>query len=185
MVQQGLILRVLIASPGDVQAERKAIPEIIQNWNATHSFEKAAIVEPVKWESHAAPRQGDRPQAIINKQLGEVCDFLIGVFWTRLGQDTGVAASGTVEEIEEFLKANKPVMLYFSNAPVQPESIDQEQYSKLTNFKKEMKSKGLQHHYDDLTHLREQLARHLNGVVNEVLESNGWTLQPDVESCAN
>jgi len=58
---------------------------------------------------------GDRPQAILNKQLGEISNILIGIFWTRLGTHTGQAESGTVEEIEEFMKAGKPVLLYFSN----------------------------------------------------------------------
>lgn len=70
---------------------------------------------------------GDRPQAIINKQLLEQSDLLVAVFWTRLGSPTGATNSGTVEEIEEHLAAKKPTMLYFSSAPVRPDSVDNEQ----------------------------------------------------------
>ena len=59
---------------------------------------------PVGWETHATPAMGDRPQAIINKQILAGCDLLVAVFWTRLGSPTGAAASGTVEEIEEHLQ---------------------------------------------------------------------------------
>jgi hypothetical protein len=38
------------------------------------------------------------------------------MFWTKLGTATGVAASGTVEEIDRFVAAGKPAMLYFSPA---------------------------------------------------------------------
>jgi hypothetical protein len=144
-------------------------------WNATHSHARAAIIEPVKWESHSVPRQGNRPQAIINEQLGGKCDFLIGMFWTRLGKETGVAASGTVEEIQEFLNAGKPCLLYFSNQPVQPGSIDQDQYAKLGKFKAEMREKGLQLDYGEVAEFREQLGRHLNAVVNEILEAYDWS----------
>jgi hypothetical protein len=175
MAQKGLILRALIASPSDVQDERKVVTDVISVWNATHSHARAAIIEPVKWESHSVPRQGNRPQAIINEQLGGKCDFLIGMFWTRLGKETGVAASGTVEEIQEFLNAGKPCLLYFSNQPVQPGSIDQDQYAKLGKFKAEMREKGLQLDYGEVAEFREQLGRHLNAVVNEILEAYDWS----------
>lgn len=174
MPQQGLILRALIASPGDLVAERKVIPEVIAAWNATHSFRRATIVEPVKWESHSTPLQGGRPQALINEQLGNRCDFLVGLFWTRLGTDTGVAASGTVEEIQEFLAEGKDVLLYFSKQPVVLDSVDSEQYRKLQEFKKDMRSKGLQVDYDSVEELKEVLSRHLNDVVNKILERLQW-----------
>ena len=55
-------------------------------------------LEPVKW-GNACPTRGWRTAAaILNKQLVENCDILIGTFWTRLGTNTGMAESGTVEE---------------------------------------------------------------------------------------
>ena len=42
------------------------------------------------------------------------------MFWTKLGTPTGVADSGTVEEIDQFVEANKPAMLYFSSRPAGP-----------------------------------------------------------------
>ena len=64
-----------------------------------------------------APEMGDEPQTIINKRILEDADFLVGIFWTRLGTPTASYASGAVEEIEEHLAAGKPAMLYFSAAP--------------------------------------------------------------------
>src|SRR5581483_5045423 len=45
MPQAGLIVRALIASPADVVRERTAIPEVIGGWNASHSFQRAVIIE--------------------------------------------------------------------------------------------------------------------------------------------
>ncbi len=106
---------VMIASPGDVEKERQVVRAAVHEWNAVHSRDRAVVLLPVGWETHATPEMGDRPQAIINKQLLRDCDLLIAVFWTRLGTPTGVASSGTVEEIEEHLAADKPAMIYFSN----------------------------------------------------------------------
>jgi hypothetical protein len=38
--------------------------------------------------------------------------------------NTGVAESGTVEEIDQFVAAAKPTMLYFSRRPIDPNSIN-------------------------------------------------------------
>jgi len=162
MSQIGLIYRILVASPSDCIQERKAIPEVIYSWNAMNSFLRPAILEPVLWETHAIPELGDRPQAIINKQLVEKCDILVGTFWTRLGTHTGEAKSGTVEEIEEFRKAGKPVLLYFSSVPVVPESIDRKQYKALSNYKKQLEKEGIIFKYDSMANLREQFQMHLS-----------------------
>ncbi len=173
MSQQGLIFRVLVASPSDCVQERKAIPEIIYSWNAANSLRNAAILEPVLWETHATPTMGDRPQAIINKQLVKRCDLLIGVFWTRLGTNTGVAESGTAEEIEEFRKDGKPVLLYFSSAPVIPESIDHDQYQKLIAYKKNLRDQSIVFSYESIGAFRELLQRHLASTIGDLLAALG------------
>jgi hypothetical protein len=99
--------RVLIASPSDLSEERQAATEAINEWNAQHAAAEAVVLLPVKWETHATPRSGVRPQAAISQQLVGGCDMLVGMFWTRLGTDTGVAESGTVEEIDQFVGAGK------------------------------------------------------------------------------
>ncbi len=40
---------------------------------------------------------GVRPQEAINTQLVRQRYILVGMFWTKIGGDTGVAESGTVE----------------------------------------------------------------------------------------
>lgn len=79
----------MIASPSDVANERQVIRNVIQEWNFTHSEDKNIVLMPVGWESHSTPSMGDRPQAILNKQVLAGCDLLIAVFWTKLGTPTG------------------------------------------------------------------------------------------------
>jgi len=56
------------------------------------------------------------------------------MFWTKIGTDTGVAESGTVEEIDQFVAAEKPTMLYFSRRPIDPNAINLRQQQKLRSF---------------------------------------------------
>jgi len=137
----------MIASPSDVAEERQIIREVVNDWNAAHSLARGITLLPVGWETNAASEMGDRPQSIINRRMLEQCDLLVGAFWTRIGTPTGVAVSGTVEEIDRHLAAGKPVMLYFSSVPVVPESIDREQYDKLQEFKKSCRERGLVESY--------------------------------------
>ena len=159
------VFNVLIASPSDVPAEREAIAMSLHEWNALNSQETGNVLLPVMWESHSAPAMGDRPQGIINDQVVRSCDMLIGAFWTRLGSPTGVEDSGTVEEIKWFLKNSKPVMLYYSKAQPDLDSIDTAQLEKLREFKKSIKDKGIQEQYTSVGELKQKLSRQLTIVM--------------------
>jgi hypothetical protein len=161
MAYDAKVLEVMIASPGDVSAERQVVREVLTGWNAMHARARKATLMPVGWETHSAPELGGRPQQMVNDRLLIHCDLLVGIFWTRLGSPTGVAASGTVEEIEEHIRAGKPAMLYFSSAPAVPQSLDPEQFAKLQEFKAWAMTKGLIAEFDSAEDFRERFRRDL------------------------
>ncbi len=156
----------MIASPRDVVQERQLAADVIHEWNAVNSFSSGIVLLPAGWETHSAPLMGDRPQEVINKQVLENSDLLIGVFWTRIGTPTGGAISGTVEEVEKHISAGKPAMLYFSSAPVHLESVDSEQYNKLQEFKESCRKRALFEDYDTPAEFRHKFARHLGITIN-------------------
>ncbi len=162
------VYRLFIASPTDVALERRVVLEVIYDWNAVHSADLGVVILPVMWETHAIPEMGDRPQAIINRQLVETCDVLVGVFWTRIGSETGVAESGTVEEIRQFIDSEKPTLLYFSSKPVIPDSVDPEQYKRLQNFKQDASNSGLIDSFSSDADLRRKVYAHLVGTVSKL-----------------
>ena len=143
MTYQADVISLMIASPGDVAVERESVREIIYKWNALHSEERKQVLLPIGWESHSSPKMGDRAQSIINKEVLDRCDILIGIFWTRLGSPTGEFDSGTVEEITRHIQSGKTAMLYFSKASVNYEEVDRKQYDALIEFKNECLKKGL------------------------------------------
>lgn len=168
MPSQAMKYKILIASPSDVVEERKIIPEVIEYWNTVNSDHYGVILKPVLWEIDATPKMGKSPQDIINKQLVRSCDILVGTFWTRLGTHTGKAESGTVEEIEEFLKDEKPVLLYFSSIPVVPENINIEQCKRLSEFKKKCEKEGLVTSYKSIDELQKKLQMHITKTINDI-----------------
>jgi len=126
------------------------------------------VVLPVMWERDVIPEIGDRPQAVVNRQIVDAADALVGIFWTRLGTPTGEIASGTVEEVERLIEAGKPVLFYFSNEPVVPTSINTTQYERLTAFRDGVRSRGFVDGYALLDELRWKFMKALTKTVREL-----------------
>lgn len=166
MPYEAQVHNVMIASPGDVNVERAIVREIVHEWNGMHSETTRIVMMPLGWETHSAPVTGDRGQAIINSQIVERSDLLVAMFWTRIGTPTGDSVSGTAEEIQEHIAAGKPAMIYFSNAPVRPDSVDNDQYSALQEFRDWCQSQGLIETYDDHQDFRDKFRRQLATLVN-------------------
>ncbi|MGY1855470.1 hypothetical protein [Modestobacter sp. SYSU DS0290] len=150
------VVQVLVASPGDVAEERAALRRAMWEWNDEHAAALGVVLLPVGWETHSRPELGDHPQHLIDRQLAESADVLIGVFWTRLGTRTPDAASGTVHEIESFAEAGKPVLLYFSDRPAVPTSVDLDQLAAVQAFRQTAEGWGLIGRFDDVDSLVRQ-----------------------------
>ena len=166
MAYTATVLSVMIASPGDVTEERNLIRDIIHEWNDINSKTTKCVLLPVGWETHSAPDLGGRAQEIINKSV-EHCDLLVGVFWTRLGTPTGDFESGTVEEIKRHISEGNPAMVYFSTAPVAPQSLDPNQYAALEEFKRWCFGQGLVESYDHIKEFSDKFRRQLQMTVRD------------------
>lgn len=167
MPRNSISYELLIASPSDVVVERQIIADVVGDWNSAHARTTGIFLQPRRWELDAVPEIGDRPQALINKQLVEEADVLIGVFSSWLGTPTGVAVSGTVEEIERFVELKKPVMLYFSTGPV-PHNHDPAQFQLLKDYKRQIGSTGIYFEYDNAEDLRRKVTRYLAQIMESI-----------------
>ncbi len=123
------------------------------------------MLQARRWELDSVPELGDRPQAIINRQIVDGADLLIAVFSARLGTSTGVSASGTAEEIERLRSMDKPALVYFSKAPL-PRDHDPDQLKRLNEYKRELRAKGLYCEFESDEDLRRQVSRHLAGTIS-------------------
>lgn len=176
--------RVLIASPCDLTEERQAATEVINEWNAIHSAAEQTVLLPVKWETHASPQSGIRPQAAINEQLVQTSDMLIGMFWTRLGTVTGVAESGTVEEIDQFVATKRPAALFFSSRPIDPNRIDLKQHKKLRQFAKATCQNALTGTFATLEELRNAILRTLTNEIRKLKPARAGLQNKKLEQAA-
>ncbi len=112
------------------------------------------------------------PQAIINRQVLDSADIVVGVFWTHFGTPTSSAESGTEEEIERGIASGKRVMVYFSDRPLAPSALDSAEYTKVSAFKRTYAKRGLYTEYGDLSKFRESFRTHLALVMNELCHTS-------------
>jgi hypothetical protein len=151
----------MIASPGDVKEEREIVTKEVYRWNDAHALSRKLVLQPVKWETHSTPQLGVPPQDVLNEQILDDADILIGIFGTRVGTRTEKYISGTVEEIKRHVTAGKTAKVYFSDVPVAPSEVDPEQYKALQEFKEECKKAGLYATYSSLPEFKDSIQQHL------------------------
>ncbi len=170
MLDQAHLIRVVIASPGDLEAERKSIPPLFVKWN--HANRGVHLV-PEMWETASVPTYGDHPQHILTDQIVEKGDLLVALFWTKIGSPTPSSPSGTIEEIREFVRRKGPkrVMLYFCNRPLaqSPFEIDYTAIRLIQEFKEEMQNKCLYQDFIETGDFEKNLYYHLDIKTDELL----------------
>lgn len=101
------IIRVFLASPGDLQDERRAAKAVVDEFNKLWADALGYHVELVGWEDTIS--QYGRPQGTINQDL-ERCELVIGVMWKRWGtlpSKNGPFSSGFEEEFETSLASRR------------------------------------------------------------------------------
>ena len=179
MAYQATILNVMIASPNDVSEERQLVRDAIYEWNAIHSKQFGVMLNPVDWETHVAPEMGGRPQKIINKRILEDSDILLGIFWTRLGTETGEYVSGTVEEISRHIASQKLTSIYICDRPIPPSKIT-DQYQKLQVQIREWMPNGVLEFYNDLLTFKQKIKDHItlqlqnNEYIHNLLDNSSF-----------
>lgn len=164
---QANVYKIMVGAPSDVESEVKAALDVIQKWNYINAISHKLILLPSHWSLDAYPTLTHKPQKAIDKQLVDKSDMLVCIFGSKIGTPTDDFISGTVEEIEEHRKHNKPVMVFF-NEKIDTTKTSPEQISKLLSFKKDLFSQGLCTEYNDLEHFKTSLQEKLALCVNDI-----------------
>ena len=168
MPKDSLQITVLLASPGDIRAERKAVREAAEEINRVYGEDEGFHLVIKGWDTHTRPAAG-RAQGNINRQIGPM-DIFLGIMWHRLGTPTGKAASGTVEEYERArlrhmrsrAKRKPSVMFYFrSTLPRKSAGFDPDQYKGVLAFKKKVFRNDLAREYETPKEFARLVREHL------------------------
>jgi tetratricopeptide (TPR) repeat protein len=163
-------VRIFVASPGDVTKEREHLRQVADKLNQSIAHELGFNVEIVGWETHVIPEMGERPQAIINKQI-DPYDVFVGVMWKRFGTPTGEAESGTEEEFNIAFECRKKfgtpcILFYFNQEPFMPRTPqDLKQMEKVMEFRDRLSQEGLFWEYTGSESFRDIVDTHLSRLI--------------------
>lgn len=184
------LIRIVVASPSDVQAERNLLPGVLDELNRGIAADRGLRLELKCWEMDAYPGfHPDGPQGLIDPILNiEECDILIGIFWKRFGTPTKDAKSGTEHE---FLRAynawqqqQRPqIMVYFNQKPYAPKTKeDIEQWGKVLEFRESFPSQGLQWTYEGEPEFEKLVRTHLTNFIRQQKKAPSAGNRSDVAS---
>ena len=163
------LFRLFVGAPSDVTEEHSIISGLVEEWNRHHGPSVRARLEFMNWRTHSHPAAGARPQAVINRQVVDQSDIVVGLFRSRFGSPTGVADSGTEEEIRRSVRRRKQVMVYFAHLPEPKRRKERDEFARVEAFKKRLGGNALYHTYTDLPAFEKAFRQHLAGAMNELL----------------
>lgn len=164
MAYLATIIKVFISSPGDVKEIRAAARDVCNELTALQAESTRMLFEPVMWEEDAVPEYAPEagPQGPINRQLVEPSDILVAIFWSKLGHETPDAPSGTVSEINRFIAAGKPVLIYQWAKGVSVDA-DRKELLRLDKYIKSIRQRSLYVRFEELEAFKQNLRKALLG----------------------
>jgi hypothetical protein len=139
------LVRVFLASPGDLGDERRAARDAVEEINKTIARPAGFHVDLIGWEDTISDRR--RPQEIINEDL-QTCEMFVGMMWKKWGtppDSEGKFTSGFSEEFDIATKLNDghgwPIIrLYFKNIDQSLLTDPGEDLKKVIKFKRNIES---------------------------------------------
>ena len=185
-MQQADVLRIVVASPSDVQPERDALSGVVDELNRGIAEERGLRLELVRWETDAYPGfHPEGPQGLIDAILRiEDCDILIGIFWKHFGTPVSDAGSGTAHEFQRAYEAwqqhQRPhIMMYFNQRAYTPKTPEEaEQWTKVLAFRASFPKEGLWWSYRGKAQFETLVRRHLTQVIRQELRPSSGSASP-------
>jgi len=176
-MKEKTVIRLFVASPGDVAKERKILGKIVEQINLTSNSNLNCLIEIKKWETHTFSSAGRAEEVIIN-QIGEY-DVFLGIMWKHFGTPTGKEESGTEEEFNIALKRLekgdiKHLGFIFSerNIPLPKRQNEIDQLSKVIAFKKRINNNRLLLYktYSTFNKYEREVHQFIHGIISLLCE---------------
>ena len=139
MGQNATLFRIMIAAPGDVKKEKEEVINAIHLWNANHSERESVVLQPLTWEVDVSRGEAEDGQYLIDEQILQKSDLVIGIFWKKLGRKAPDAISYTVGELKKHIKNGKQAILFFKAPPRTSDVNTLEGVKAVIQFKENLK----------------------------------------------
>lgn len=169
MAQKFMHYNIVVSCPSDMVGDREKIQDAVAIVNEQNAHFCQMHFDIKHWQKDVLFGVGD-PQLIINNSIIKDADLVIALFGSRLGAPTARATSGTIEEIEEMIKAGKQVFVCFSEKDITITASDSEEKLKSILKVKEFQKnyKGLYITYETDKELKEKITNQLRLFIGSI-----------------
>lgn len=173
-------LRIVVASPADVQPERDVLPSVIEEINRGVAADRGLRLELSRWETDTHPGfHTEGPQGLLDPILKITdCELLVGIFWKRFGTPTADGKTGTEHEFSLAYEAwqekrSSQIFIYFNQKPYTPKSkADAEQWGKVLEFRDKFPKEGLWWPYKGKVQFERLVRNHLMNYIRNLTNSS-------------
>lgn len=186
MAESRSVVRVFLASPGDLQHERRAARTVAERFNQLWADQLGYQIDLVGWEE-TVTRFG-RPQELINRDV-ERCELFIGLMWKKWGTApdlTGQFTSGFEEEFRTSVArraetGTPEISLLFKKVDPAQLADPGEELKKVTAFRDQIISGKLVYfeEFDALDEFNEKFERCIVRYVQSL-----WRMRDDEDQAA-
>ncbi len=150
------VLRLMVASSGNVSEEFGIVFEESCRWNDAYSNSRRLMLHPVRFPSHS---NGASPHAAPSRPRHDEADVLIGIFGT--GSGTQLEDSGAVEAVKRHVSTGKSAAVFFFDPLALVGQTDLWQDEALQSFKEECSAGALSASYSNVDAFRVAFRKHL------------------------
>lgn len=176
------VFRVMTGAPSDIKEEINIVRKYINEWNPVNSENKKVVIFPIHWGSNCYPASGISPQKHINTLLTNKSDMMVCIFGATLGTPTDKEISGTVEELKEHVKNNKPAMVYFKISVRNIHEVQPEQLKRIKEFKEKIKDKTFFIEYSSVREFRDRFKSDFDQAVNDCFVNDTKSTQGVIQN---
>ena len=175
--------RLFLASPGGLEAERRAVREVVARFNADHAMPEGSHFEVVGWEETSLGV--GRPQGRINEESLRPCDLFLLLLHDRWGSPPGGRSRATSGSEEEFRyaerllsdtdEAMRGLTLLFKTVPPERLADPGEQLGRVVEFRNrvEAERRHLYGTFVDVAELGDAVRRQLANWLRECRATAG------------
>ena len=182
------VVRVFLASPGDVTAERGETRGVVESLNVLIR-PLGVHIDLYGWEA-VQPAFG-RPQEIINQDL-DICDIFVGILWRRWGTETGEFSSGFEEEYERAIQRRRgsgspEICIFLKHIDETSKADPGRQLEKVLSFRSKLSSerqvlyRAFSEPHDYKEQVKDLLLSHVLRLVGESAERSSSALATNPE----
>lgn len=182
------IVKVFLASPGDLSEERRAAKGVVDEFNITWAEQLGYQVQLVGWEDTLSV--WGRPQETINRDLVQ-CELFIGLMWKKWGtppSESGPYTSGFEEEFRTSAERRKSlgrpeISLFFKSVPEDLLADPGDELKKVLAFRSELISSKeiLFQNFSDIAEFEQLLRRRISSYVQTLVRADD-AVEEDADS---